>query len=378
MENIMSFAYYSSGEKDDETGEYIKPEKWDKNVNINLGEIKESKQEVSHFPPEFDPEYYIEKQNNAKIDSEKWDWIKYAQYAQAVFNMYKNVAYKFYTKYADNIKNMNLPDFVLDNSNQTDIDILAKKLDNSEKELIAQFSRYGRTVSAKINRHKRLENLQNYAVFGWIMYHILNHSLGIPLNNSIRFKSVYENMNEDNAIDLIRIYRGCKILQRNYRIYVRNNFMEKQGHYLYKDIDIKEKYDELVKNLNGITSKECEAILQRIRPKIASLKNQNSSLKNLIDFYHRYDDIQRTIYEINRINNEWIQNKGWYVFCDSSYSDGQDVYKRGENYKRFCEQVKNNCSQYDEIFVKDIEKLLNELNEALISANIAHKASHID
>ena len=95
-------------------------------------------------------------------------------------------------------------------------------------------------------------------------------------------------------------------------------------------------------------------------------------------FYHKYDDIQRTVWEIKRIGQEWEQNKGWYVFFDSSYDDGKDVYIRGENYKRFCEQVAKECKSLDEIFQADIKKIIAELDEALQYSKQAHDISHAD
>lgn len=381
MELIMSYAYYSSGERDEETNEYVRPKKWDSKVSGNILLDSESEQNQTEtaisLPKEFDSSYYLEKQKKAKFDADIWDWIRYRKYAQAVYEMYKNITYNFYKKYAEDIEDLDFPAFINKDSN-VNLDELAKRLDNAETELSSQFYRNNRTVQAKINRHKTLENLQDYAVKTWIMYHILNHSMDIPLKNSIRFKKVYESLDESDAINLIRIYRGCKILQRNYRIYVRSNFMEKQGHYLYKDVDIKEKYDSLVASLNGITSKECEDILQDIRPKIADIKENNQDLKNLIMFYHKYDDIQRTVWEIKRIGQEWEQNKGWYVFFDSSYDDGKDVYIRGENYKRFCEQVAKECKSLDEIFQADIKKIITELDEALQYSKQAHDISHAD
>ena len=72
---------------------------------------------------------------------------------------------------------------------------------------------------------------------------------------------MYKDLDQGNQLDLLRIYRGCKILERNFRIYLRPTFMENQGHYLYKDVDISRVYDDIVRNLGGITAKQCQGIL---------------------------------------------------------------------------------------------------------------------
>lgn len=376
----MSFAYYSSGERDEETGEYIKPERWDHySESIQGSMLKQSKEEnpVS-IPPEFDPQYFIDKRNSARTDSEAYDWLRYGQYANTVRTMFSSVAYRFYTKYSQNIDELQLPEYILQSNTEQDIDLLAKNLDNSEKNLVSQFARNNRTVQAKINKHKRLENLQNYAVRTWLMYHILNHSIDIPLKNSLRFKAVYKDLDQGNQLDLLRIYRGCKILERNFRIYLRPTFMENQGHYLYKDVDISRVYDDIVRNLGGITAKQCQGILSSIRPKIFQMKNENREAKYIINFYHYFDDIQRTIYEIKRIGAEWKESGGWNIFQDSSYGDDIDVYLRGKKYKTFCTEVAKACKNYDKMFIQDVNKVIEELSFALTDNSSAYISSRLD
>ncbi len=380
----MSYAYYSSGERDEETKEYVRPNKWDSKIlksNELVDEQNDTKQVFYDLPKEFDSQYYIEKQNQySKNDfrSPYWEWYRLRQYSKAVFDMYKNIAYQFYSTFSEDVDNIDLPKFVLRENKNVNFDALAKVLDNVENELIAQFSRNNRTVQAKINRHKPLENLQNYGMNTWLMYHILNKSIDIPLKNALRFKQAYLQTDENNSLDLIRIYRGCKILQRNYLIYLRPNFMKNQGHYLYEDMDITLKYDELVKSLGGVTSNECEEILSSIRPKIANIKDTSTGIKKLIEFYHRFDDIYRTVWEIKQACQVWQQEKGWYIFYDNSYGGDVDVFVRGEGYKKFLVSLLANGEDYDEIYLYDINKLLKELNNALDLAKPIHDISHQD
>ena len=100
-------------------------------------------------------------------------------------------------------------------------------------------------------------------------------------------------------------------------------------------------------------------------------------MKAIIDFYHYCDDLKRTIYEINRLGADWQENGGRQTFLDSSYGDNVDVYLRGEKYKEFCTKILPVCKKYDQIFVRDVERVLEELQYALSENETAHTLSRL-
>ena len=380
----MSFAYYSSGERDEETGEYILPETRarEQSKAKRQGERVDGDQSNATapvvYPPEFDEQFFRDRQNEAKSNSRVYDWLRYMQYMNSICAMYPFVAYKFYAKYAKDINSLKLPDYIMKVDRTQNGEILASNLDGAERTMIAQFAHNRREVQTCINRYKRLERLQNYGVKAWLMYYTLYDTLEIPLKNSLRFKAVYENLNQAEPLDQLRIYRGCKIMARNFRVHLPKNLMASKGHYLYQDVDISKIYDEIIASIGGMTAEECQEILTNIRPKITQLKEQDKEMKAIIDFYHYFDDLKRTIYEINRLGADWQENGGRQTFLDSSYGDNVDVYLCGEKYKEFCTKILPVCKKYDQIFVRDVEMVLEELQYALSENETAHTLSRPD
>ena len=384
----MGSAYHSSGERDEETGEYRKPDKWDKNSSElwkTMLSVPEAEPEIvktkQDLPKEFDEDYYIEKRDRYSRESyirdsvDYWCWERYRTYANAVFNFYRAVASQFYATYAPD---MELPG-ILDTKSQNDnIDELAVLLDDQERKLMSQFTKSNRTVRAKINKHTTLARLESYATKAWLMYHVCKGDIAIPVRNAIGFTRFYAQADRSDDIDMIRIYRGCQLLQRNFRLYIKSKFLFKQDHFLYTDVDARIPFNEILESINVINIQKNDEIQTEISPDIERLKEKDMKFRFLIDFYRAFDDMQHTLYEIDYITHKYRESpsEGISLYSLSSYGVGVDVFDRGLKYYKWCKIESSKYDDIDDLFANDIKKMIDRLYSSLTDAKDIYNHTH--
>ena len=383
----MGNAYYSSGERDEETGEYIRPKVWDDKIVHNNENAPAQPVEPkafdsktkSYIPKEFDNGYYIDhKEKYYKHATQYWDWEYFRRYANAVYDAYKNMAEYFFTNLKP-IEPNDIPYFVnLAETPHQDINI--NNLIAAENQLVKQFSRSNRTIQAKINKHSALSRLQMYDAKTWVMFFALTDK--IPVKDNISLKKNYSNMDKNNIEHVMKVFRSAKLLNFHIKSNVSKAILGKYkgiANEVYNILKFSAVYDDVVKSVDGVTIEECSAIGNELTPKLAIAAETNDRIKSLFKFYNLYSNIKHVIQKTNTKTYMWKNGSSeWFIYSGDEKEDiGKDYYQECKRYFSACEKLKAKLSEDDTPFYKDVDKIYHELHEAILNATDSYNASHL-
>ncbi len=364
---MSTHAYFSSGENID--GEYTLPEMTQK-----------VKPEEIIYPKEFDFSYYRSKRDvYDKSNSGYWEWEYFKQYSKSAYEFYSAVNLEFCKRFNLSIYDLDLPKCVQQTKISADLDTLANNLKDAENKLCNQYNIGRRTVSGKLNKHSTLKRLRDEIAQTWVIYFCLTENLF--LKAGLNFKKLYSNLNINNDIDVLRCYRGCKIMQRNLSVYVKKNLLTNKHHNLreelYSDFDAKAYYNELLMCLGLFNEEDYAEILNYIAPQIEALQ-ENETMRNIIDFYDTFDYVNLLIFYINKIANNYKNSDfvRYMVFNDIEGIEG-NIYLQASNYLKNLSAIITQVKDANEIFYNDMLELKNKLDFALENAKEVYERSYL-
>ncbi len=382
----MSFAYYSSGERDEETGEYRKVSAWDKKFNEEFNKAyvkKESGQPsvspvppvspVADLPKEFTFDYYNEK--IAKYDKsslEYWEWVKFKMYARAVLRLYEQTSIIF--KQAFNLDTSLFDDYLNLNAKPLDLQTLVEELKTAEAALYNQFSKSRRTVQAKFNKHPTLARVKHIGAKSWMMTHaILNN---VPLKSMRNFTQVYQNLDKTKDEDIVRAYRGYVILKRALSLYLHPKKLLIHSDTIYENENVYDIFNELCEMVGAYNTNDIEEIKESINPNLSRLE-EDAYYGKIISFYSHYDDIHKTFYDIKKIAKDYYDGIGmnFDIFYDID-NGTEDIYQKGTKYLDLIKSIKE-LPNLAELFLLDLNQIEKLGETALTYASKAHTATHI-
>lgn len=314
------------------------------------------------LPLEFDVDYYLEKREEfGKYSPDYWEWTKFKNYALSVFEFFRHVVAAFYNKYpiADS---KNLLSFVDLKLKQKNLDSLADAVENSQAELLKQYSRSNRKIKAKINRYEPLKRLRKYAASAWIMFYALKQNLFV--NEAIKFKNSYSKLDLNNDIDVLKAFRGATLIKYNLKKLVGNQFLTqtlKLPHDIYGDVDGISLFNNILKSVNGFGYNDYDLILNSVFEKVEVLK-QKEAYSSLINIYKNYGYINNLIMQIAKLSNSFYSktNTHYGLFIDEA---GEDLVKHANIISALVSKVLK--TQLDPLFVKDLTKIKTKLENVL-------------
>lgn len=384
----MSNAYYSSGERDEETGERVRPKIWDDTIAQPAEKVPapQAEEKDSHtpkvtksFPKEFDDYYYIDHRDKyLRSDTKYWDWEYFRKYSDEVYSAYKNMAQHFYTAMKP-VELGALPFFV-DLSVAPDADLTVEDLVNAERQLIKQFGRTNRTIQAKINKHSALARLQMYGAKTWVMYLALQGK--IPVKDNLNLKKIYSTMDKDNIEHVLKVFRYAKLLKYYFKKYVSVATLGENkvtANEVYGGLTFNSVYDEVIKSIDGATIEDCREIEKEFTSKLSLAAETDDRIKSLFKFYNLYSEMKFVIQKTIIKNHMWKNgSREWFIFSgDENEFVGKDYYQECKNYLSACEKLRDKLSEDDIPFYKDVCKICDELNETILNASDSYKESHL-
>ena len=268
-----------------------------------------------YFPIEFNDDYYdkyIEKYS--KRDREYWDWLYIRTYMQKVKVLYLALSNVLYRRFSPVDKD-NLPKYLnLDLIGSLDINDYALQLSNAEKDLSQQFNKFKErsVVSSYFNTYGPLSRIHILGAKAWIIYHMLNKDL--PVRDVIKFTDSHKKFIDSgfhSDEDLITIYRGATIVNREVQLYVKPNFLAKRHTYanLYDNIPSDEIYNEIISSIGGYTTHHYDEIKRYVLDYLGDKVYNDKDMNELINFYNSYDKIYKNIYDTNLMTNELISSQ---------------------------------------------------------------------
>ena len=361
----MSHAYYSSGEKD-ENGDYILPEKATKtSPKVEIADMQSFKE---NLPKEFNWDYYDEKRDAyGRYANEFWEWVRLKTYAKSVLEMYNATAKSFCSIF--NVEQSEYPSFV--NFNVGSLSNAERNLLTAESDMVAQFTKAKHKVSAKIKKHAALRSLQNYGAIAWVSLFAINGKL--PIKTTMAFQKTYEKLNLENELDLLRAFRGYKIVSRLIKYNVKQDLISNH-HYagnIYDNLDIGKIYDDLCNLVGTFDRADIEKIGSTIAPKIEKIYSKYGLL---IDFYNDYEKIKYAIYRVKYISSQYYRGEAKTVNIFYNSQTSEDEFEVAKNHQGMCELLLSKIKSLPSIFVDEVSKMLEELNNALDYAKPAYES----
>lgn len=369
----MSFAYHSSGEID-ENGVYEKPSKWDDKFNElfmetfgrSQTETKEIK--IIDIPKEFTFEYYDEKISKYdKSSPEYWEWLKLKLYAMSVYKLLEQISIVY--KDGFNLDENNFEKFINFSTRPVWLEDIVKQLETAENSLIQQFSKYDKNLFTKFKRHATLERVRNYGAKAWLMLYGLTRK--VPIKSMRKFTEVFSGYDLNKDEDILKAYRGYELLKRNINLYVKPNMLS----YVYQDIDVYQVFDNICEEVGAYNRADLLNIRKRINEDLNRLKS-NPKYSILIDFYSKYDDIQKTFYDVRKIAKDFYEGhaqRNFNIFWDM-LNNGEDLFEKAQHYLDIVTKLIQ--SNFTDVFEKDLKALEKVGNDALDYAHDAYYKTH--
>lgn len=362
----------------------------------NSKRITEEKKEslfanTNELPIELNNDYYdnyIEKYTNR--DREYWDWLYIKKYMEKLRIFYLALSNVFYRRF-EPIDKSSLPKFInLELIGVLDINDLASQLSSAEKELSQQFNKFKErsVVSSYFNKYNPLKRLQLLGAKAWTMYHMVNKD--IPVRDVIKFTESHKRFLDSgfhNDEDLITMYRGATIVNREVKLYVKPNLLSKRHSFanLYDDIASDEIYNELISSIGGYTTHDYGDIMSYVLDYLGDKVYTDNEINELISLYNSYDEIYKNIYDTNAKTNELnllksqqtVQRLPIFSY-DARYEDGGsfDMYETCiEDVNRIKHILSTNKYVNDKIRY-DLSRIIKVANTAINNASALHEETH--
>lgn len=387
----MSFAFYSSGEKDYEEGEitYILPKDWRTYDGLKPQEDKKLQEAIIVLPRELDSAYYEEKRNKYPLDSRDWwDWEKIRNYAQTTSKFLRSTFQEFVKRYKIDLSNQKIPAFLLKYSD-FDIDRYAVGQSKKESYLVQQFSNGRRSfVTNKINRHKTLERLQSRALLAWGYYYACKGYY--PINQTFTLRKMRDNLPNANDTDIIKMYALCE--KTKYHLLkldknISSTGMEYYAHgsrssELYPDVKMLDLHNEVMHSFGFDSSDIFDSTITELQPKLKEISN-NDLNRRIIGFYQHFVIMRRLIWKMKCINEKLdLGLKQSFAYDDILQEifpdEGTvDLYKRSCTYYKSCDALLEHADEMDVRFVKDIEDITERFATVINTANKYYRDSHL-
>lgn len=388
----MSFAFFSSGEKDyDEDGEvtYVLPSDW---TLYDLNKAKENgavEKRTIILPKEFTTAYYVERRDKYPNGSrEWWDWEKLRKFAYATLDLLRSSFQAFVKNFKIDITEQKIPAFLLMKSDK-DIKQSASNLLEKEKVLADQFSHNRRSfASNKVKRHRVIARLQDRAKLAWGMYYSL---MGYyPVITALNLSKMKSNQPLD-ASRTIKMYAICEKTKYNVLKLDKPVSSSAMQYYeggphpdeIYPDTKMVDLYDEAMKSFGLNTSNVFADTIVELQPELKKISDTNVVYGRLIAFYQHYVTMRRLLWKIKCINSN-LDSGSWTTFAYEDHfrefskgSDQVDLYQLACDYYKSCFTLLDTLNNVDPMFIQDVGEITGRFEAVIEGANKHYRASHL-
>ncbi len=324
------------------------------------------------IPKEFDPDFYLDKQKKyGQYSPDYWEWAKLNKYSQAVFAFYRQTINQFYKKFAPNSALNNFEEKFADIKTEN-LDELAEGLRAAERNLVSQFDRDNREISAKIKKYPALIRLRGCAAKSWVMYAALNKKLNVK--DAVNFKTAYNGFNLDNELDQLKTYRGIVLMQYKLKS-INSKFLLNKLNLpkeIYSDLDGLDILNDILEKVNGFKTTDYAELLSE-----QTIENLNGVYPNLMQIYSNYARIFKLIKLINQNAANWENNIDYFKNDVEDYdTEFFDYYQAGKNVNNLILNLLK--TELDPLFELDLKNLNSCLEQALSYANQVYKKAGLN
>ncbi|MBR2970061.1 MAG: hypothetical protein IKC49_03300, partial [Clostridia bacterium] len=403
----MSFAFYSSGEKDyDEDGElvYVLPKSWTTRSQAqNLGSVTEetlhevpSKSANIIIPKELDEQYYISHRDNyIRGSREWWDWQRLKNYANATLDFIRVSFQEFVRIFHIDISNQKVPAFLLHNS-KIDLDSVATALSEAEWLLAKQYTQNRRTfVTNKMNRHKAIARLQKTAKLCWGYYYACKGYY--PIGSAVKASKMNEDLANLTDEQIVQLYGLCQktkyhILKLDKSVYSdemayyrdeKSAFTAKRPQEIYPNVKMLDLFDIAMESFSLPKSDIFSKVLHDMLPVSYNLGAAKPLRKREFKFYDNYTTMRRLLWRVKCITNRCEEGSNNRLFpyddvLNEVFPDEErvDLYERAVEYLKSCVRLANDLQGFDEVTLQDVEILRNRFDVEVSRAKDYYERTH--
>ena len=355
----MADNYYLGGDRDDENN-YAPVHTKNLNKQLKPTEAVKAEKPVSNIvlPSEFDNEFYDDHINKFGRNSEDyWAWIKFKNYANAVYPFYVKTCALFYKKFQLK-EGETLPNYITTNIN-IDLEVLLKDLKRAETALISQYSKSRRTVQAHINKYVPLKRLVEHAGKAKIMYRALTENLCVA--DAINFKRQYTKLNLHKNLDVLKAFRGCRIMDYQIKKHVKPNTDFHNS--IYERLDYLDLYNTILTSVDAFVTTDYQDIVISMFEKIDEI-NDLPEYSLLVYLYNNYEDINVTINYLKKTASNWYKDMSFGSIRYDYDLSPEEMFKKAQRYYKQIEGALK-MDSIDGLFYNDLTKLKNNLEQVL-------------
>ena len=377
----MSFAFYSSGERDyDENGDlvYVLPQEWgDKDLLKNNSTNRECV--VSVLPKELDQKYYISHRDKYIQGSrEWWDWERLRQYAVATLDFFRVSFKDFVGKYGLADLGQVYPAFLMEFT-PSNLESAAEKMSQAEWAISNQYSNNRRHfISNKMNKHKTVERLQRTAKLSWGYYYSVKGFF--PVVPAMKVADMGKRVGSLSNEGMVYLYGICQ--KAKYHMLKLNKTVYSDGMSYYKDAETKsgttairapeiyygvkmmDLFDLAMDSFSLPNSKVFETTLNTMAPYVHKISSMDPIRGREFKFYDNYTTMRRLLWKVKCTTNQCEEGYPPSLF---PYDDALgeifpdenrvDMYKRAVAYRNACEGLVSDLIGYDESTMYDVHAL---------------------
>ena len=202
--------------------------------------------------------------------------------------------------------------------------------------------------------------LREYAAQAWVMFEAINKKLYVA--DAVKFKNRYNNFNLNSDVDLIKTFRGAKILKMLTRkLNAKNLLTKKMGlsSQIYFQLDGEAILNDLLGKVDGFKTTDYDDLLPQ--QTIAYLKQKYPKLTDI------YSNFEFILFLIKKLNEKTIDYNEGNIFVDfDECINGEeiDIYLAASEFLDEINDVLQD--ELDKRFVEDLLYFRENLKDALI------------
>ena len=334
------------------------------------------------YPKALYSDYYSEKIERAEYKSKDWFlWCAFSKYAKAVRDFYCSTMYVFNKTIHQKVE---LENYI----NQTTkckgaqfsddlqmLDILANALSSAEKDLRKSMEINRTSIDARCNRHKKLQQLREYAATAWLVYDNFKVDNYFHAVVDFKTKNADKDMTQDRNIALVSMghYKAKNFARTKVDGYFNTRgfktpFKSKHGSNveLYENLDAGDLFENLLTIFNGYVWQQNEQQLEELQTQVTDKR-----AKAIIQIYKNFADIKYIYKKLHNLAEEVKKQPALYNYNNlrEILKGGaeRNIYMVGARYLAELEKVSNLCDGAEEyeFFTKDVVFLKQRLMFAL-------------
>lgn len=355
-------------------------------------------QPAGKLPKELEEDYYLDYRDGySRHACEFWDWEYFRRFMEKVKLMYQVVISEFARKFP-RIDKSKIPAWVnLNDEERFDLEDIASRLTNAEKELAEQLNKFKpRSVLTYCRRYKPLDRVRRMSAQSWTIYHAMQKDLAddLPIKDPLAFAKAYEKFLSSglhDASELLTMYRGVKVVKREVNLHVKTDFLAKAhpSADLYADIIGEEMYGNMIELIGGLRVEKYDEIENELRLSLSPVLSTDNQVREIVEIYDEYDTIYKLIYDVNHITGKLVNLRlntprndyfmPMFAYDSTDGSGSYDMYEKCIEYReKICNIIMEN-KYVNEKIKFDLTRLVKYLTQAIENGRNVHEESyHVD